>query len=370
MREIHYPNCENATSRTCRCAWCSGTRHGWVGAVDLALRPDPTGYNEFRDQVEKTWQEERAKQDRRKNKKPTFPYKATVIDLCRADLIGWLRSAQSSVQPRQNEDNEENPGNCDHNAPARREENATTSNTSSGSRGCTSGNDENGKRDLQNSPNEESAIGHVTMEGNPVDDASSQDDDIYTTAVVIDDVQQLGDKLLRDVLADIEKEYGGDAPVEVRRAMADHFWCDLLAHIAHALDQGSKVMERIPDRISELIMKSRENENRLPLEEFIVKSAVKNVWKHLGDLAVYGLLGKSRAVLPVVRLLAILMCKKPERHRAVVEYCIDRIGGQLREATKQILLDVFREWMPTLQTKLGVHPKIRDGQSGQSVGEC
>src|SRR5207302_5532096 len=115
--------------------------------------------------------------------------------------------------------------------------------------------------------------------------------------------------LLDNVVNEIEEEYGRNIPDYARRAMADHFWCELLAQIAHAVDDGLNVVDSVPERISELIIGSRKDEKRLPLKRFFVESAVKNVWKYIQRLSFAGLLAKGRAVLLVLMILATFMCK-------------------------------------------------------------
>jgi hypothetical protein len=137
-------------------------------------------------------------------------------------------------------------------------------------------------------------------------------------------------------------------PDEVRLALADHFWCDLLAQVAHAVDRGLQAVSDIPDRIADLILRSRTAGKWRPIAEKVIRLACRSVWRQIQLTAFFTVLGPSRQVLLAIRLLAVLICKAPERHRAVVEYCLDPLTNQLREETRHRLVGVLAGWLPKL----------------------
>lgn len=80
-----------------------------------------------------------------------------------------------------------------------------------------------------------------------------------------------------------------------------------------------------------------------------MRSAVKNTWKKVYQLVNCGILAKGHTILVVLRVLAVLICKTPERHNSVVKYCVDPLGKELKEETKKRLLEVFHDWLPALK---------------------
>ncbi|MEV0069685.1 hypothetical protein [Amycolatopsis sp. NPDC050768] len=170
----------------------------------------------------------------------------------------------------------------------------------------------------------------------------------------VEEIEWLGDALTDIVLKDIKKAYPGPLPESTKVALADHFWCDLLAHLAHVIDEGLKFFDDIPDRVTKLILESRKEHRRLPLEEIVVKTAVKSVWSLLQPpLTPLAILNGFKKLLPAVRILAVLICKSPERHEAVVTYCIDPLAKSLTEKVKKRLLKTLSNWLPGLMDEAG-----------------
>ncbi|WP_336158155.1 hypothetical protein [Amycolatopsis sp. VC5-11] len=170
---------------------------------------------------------------------------------------------------------------------------------------------------------------------------------------MVDQVERLGEALTNVVLCDIERAHHGPIPDTTRVALADHFWCDLLAQLAHVLSEGLTTVEKltgkVPELVTRLVLESRRESDRLPLEEFVVRTAVNSIWKHLKVLMPFGWLVLVKRMVPIIRILAVLMCKSPERHEAVVRYCVDPLTGQLRDETKRRLRKVLDDWLPGLE---------------------
>lgn len=197
MRVHHYPNCEKATSRTCRCAWCAGTRHGWMGATVLATHQDPTEYERFCNRAEDQWRDECAKRDSRPNKRPTFKHKAAAIDLCRADLIAWLRKDRSDKKALGKGPEDKSQGQRG----SQQEVQQESSRHSGEDRGT----------EKLDSPAVDQILTRGAAPGAIETQAASDGHDGFELGLdlaVVDQVQQLGDALLNDVLKEIEKECG------------------------------------------------------------------------------------------------------------------------------------------------------------------
>lgn len=153
---------------------------------------------------------------------------------------------------------------------------------------------------------------------------------------------------------EVKRKHPNEMDSPTRQAMADHFWCELLAQLAHEIDQGLSVADNVPDYVADRIIQCREKEKRDPVGDQIVKSAVRATWKRIQRLSTLGILAKSRAVRLIIRILAMLVCKQPERHQAVVQYCIDPFRKQLLMKTKERLISVFHEWLPDTKNELGM----------------
>ncbi|WP_179773283.1 hypothetical protein [Amycolatopsis endophytica] len=162
------------------------------------------------------------------------------------------------------------------------------------------------------------------------------------------------------VLKDVEKDVGDALDENARRAMADHFWCEVFAQLAHAVDEGLKLVDKVPDWVAEAVIKARQDANRMPLEPVIVKSVVKNLWKHVKLMTIAGLIAKGKTMVLVFRVLAVLICKSPDHHRAVVEYCVNPLGDKLLADTRQRLAEAFQEWLVPVREPSAAIGRIGD----------
>lgn len=172
------------------------------------------------------------------------------------------------------------------------------------------------------------------------------------------------------------------------KRLADHFWCDVLAALAHAIDEVSKkidsISEDIPSYIADLVWETLKQErsssttsgspNPRSKKREVAKTRLKkdeeaglgdvfleNVTKRLVEKIVKKSLKES--TLPIttklgelqwnVRILALLMCPNPYAHRAVWEYCLLPIlkAGIVIKVNKYLknFLDTFKQpWgLPT-----------------------
>ncbi|GLY71249.1 hypothetical protein Atai01_78680 [Amycolatopsis taiwanensis] len=287
---------------------CWGTQHGWKDAVKLAKQPDPTGRDQLRSDVDDAWRSAfvgKRNANQRTSSKISYPKKIAGIDSGLADLIDWLARDYAAGKHSVSQRTTRHPG-----------QETTHTPPDGGSNLAPQG----------HRPSPEEAI--------------------------VVRVEKLGSVLAEEVLKDIERAYQRPVPQTVKVALADHFWCDLLAQLAHVIDDGIKLFDKVPDRAAELIMKSRAKDGRIPVEKMVVRIAVKSVWGHIQNLTPFGWVAQVRRFVLVVRILAVLICKAPERHQAVVTYCLDPLGDQLTSETKKRLVKVLREWLPRTVSEL------------------
>jgi hypothetical protein len=132
-----------------------------------------------------------------------------------------------------------------------------------------------------------------------------------------DIVQEIG-----DLLAAVARDLDGDHAQ--RRALADHFFCGLLAELANAIQIFGDAFDQAIEEVVSAVMSQRLAENRSPVSGVVVRLAVHAVVAGVKEIISRLALMKDVDKLQrAVRILAILMCPAPEKHRAVVEYCID-----------------------------------------------
>lgn len=146
---------------------------------------------------------------------------------------------------------------------------------------------------------------------------------------------------------------------EIRYRLGDHFWCDALAALAHAIDEVIKEIDSIIDSISEefssyiadlawkILKQERssstgyspkseakkeraktrlEKDKEAGLKEVdledITKKLLKEIIKKTLKDSTTPIEEKLGELQRYVRILALLMCPDPYVHRAVWEYCL------------------------------------------------
>ncbi len=139
-------------------------------------------------------------------------------------------------------------------------------------------------------------------------------------------VEALAKGLGDEVVAELDKSFDETHRLERRRALADHFWCDLLAAFAHLIAQVKQAVGSVPELAVETILDSRRADQRSVVGDLQVRLAVHAAWTIIEALPVFAQVDQ---LLRVVRVLAVLICPAPENHRAVVIYCLDPLTGQL-----------------------------------------
>jgi hypothetical protein len=274
----------------------------------LAWQPQSAGRDQFRADAESAW---RAAFRKVKTAKPTYPQKIACIDLGIADLIDWLAEDLRATRQATAEPASKGPT-----IPA--------------------------PRGLRAERLDVVADEH----GADTTDSSSAS---LTKHAVVDEMAKLSADVIDKVLADIATEHGGTIPDDVKLALADHFWCDLLANLAHVLAATTKLLDGAPDKIADLVLKSRKKGKWRPIQEKLIRIACHSLWSQVQRLTFFGLFDPVPKILFLVRILGVLICKAPERHKAVVEYCLDPLKDQLRSETKKRLVSVLEIWLPRMK---------------------
>jgi hypothetical protein len=127
------------------------------------------------------------------------------------------------------------------------------------------------------------------------------------------------------------------------KAMAKHFWCDLLAAFSCAINDLKKQLDKVPDRVISTVLASAHRDRHF-IDEVVVRLAVRTTWKAIRELPFFG---QVDDMLRAMRILAVLMCKAPEDHRAVARCCIFPLTkGLISAETKRRLEEIFpKDWL-------------------------
>lgn len=158
--------------------------------------------------------------------------------------------------------------------------------------------------------------------------------------------------LFKQVLEHVEEDVGPLRP-ETRWAMADHFWCELLVQLVVVIEESNCLLSSVPDKVAREIIKSRRANRLAKIQRKVVVASARQVWKRLSDAVGLTAISDAKALLPVLRILAILMCKSPSRHTAVVTHCVDPLKNILFHETKKRLRQVFGDLTPEIAPDLG-----------------
>ncbi|MBE9376559.1 hypothetical protein IQ251_19080 [Saccharopolyspora sp. HNM0983] len=321
-RDGHYASCERAESHNCACGVCGGAWHGWTGAVEIARNPDPQPRRALRQTADDRWNKAFAKC--KTPGRATLPKKAASMDSVIADLVDLL-----SDDDGRNRDGTWRPHHDD------------LASSSPAERGLPL------PRHTRGSHTQPMPQGRKPDHNFSVDELRT----IMESGSTLDQVDALGTKVFQQAFDDIAEQFGGTVPIEVKKALADHFWCDFLANSAKYLSKGITIAKLLPKRVSDWISKRiikwRQDQDRLPLEDEIIRTGTRSICKLLLDITNKVDL---RTALLVVRILAILTCKSPERHQAVSKHCVAPISKHLTAETRRRLTQVIeQEWLPAVQ---------------------
>jgi hypothetical protein len=250
QRSGHPPNCEKAERPPCACA-CGGAEHGWQGALTIAAAPSDSELRRYEEEADRAWKE--AAQPRKNQRKPGAQSTAgqrAAIKIFVADVIRWLRR----------------------------------------------------DRDLHAATKqlgEPFRISRDVAPDAPRGRPTTDEEERWVEAHVI---PQLRRKF-------------GDTHVAAFQEQANqvHFWCELLAQTAHALDEFKGRYNRAKKAVIAVLTtddgQHPDGWAALLSEQAIIKRAVELVFKQLPRAATGGIAVDNvfRLIWPA-RVLAVLMC--------------------------------------------------------------
>ncbi|MBX6769170.1 MAG: hypothetical protein IRY90_18810 [Actinomadura rubrobrunea] len=172
------------------------------------------------------------------------------------------------------------------------------------------------------------------------------------------------------LLREIENRLGPDKTKRFQGWAVDkHFWCELLAQAAHALERLRQAYENGLRAVEMLLAWARQTAESMVLQvveehlgrppglgredvRTVIGLAAGSLFEAV-PLPVRGVLGSDdifELIWPI-RVLAVVMCKDPSKHEAVCQYCLDPICVFARakvrtEVRDRLLENLKREWLP------------------------
>lgn len=332
----HPSNCENAVGHECKCNYCFGTMHGWPGAVEIAVDPSAERRTEKRASA-RSWWRSAFKKTKKRRARANLQQKGAAVDLGRSDIIDWMAQEHQSRESK----------NCEPSLPTASPIASDAPPTADTGLHALAG----GWPVEPNRP----PIRGAGAEAPPVDERfnspSSTGVPVYSDprAAVLEEplpqqVKRLGEMLAEDLLPSVQQEMSDNTEFDqLKSAGLDHLWCDILAHLAHCIDTGINAVEGVPSYLTTALAKSRHRRSSL-LSEKLIELVANNLWAKIIQLV--PIVGQLRELLPAIRVLAVMICKAPERHEEVTRYCLDPLVKELSQESLRSLVAVLRDWLP------------------------
>ncbi|TDC71692.1 hypothetical protein E1200_01235 [Actinomadura sp. GC306] len=302
-RTGHSTNCAKARTPPCECA-CGGAEHGWQGALAVASAPSDAELRDLTIKADEAWYEGKrgAEISSTRSRKPwpqTKEGQSAAIGSFVPEVVRWLRRIRDMYGATEQ----------------------------LGERFCIS------RRKNKNEPRR-----------SPTPEEDRQ--------------------FVKDhVIPRLRNEFGGPCIDAFQvKARKTHFWCELLAQSADALreynEQYDRAQQAVVSALTSMAEKRPNGWTALLQNADVIERAVELVFEYLPPLATGGLLTRDvSSLLWPVRVLALLMCREPRRHPAVLEYCVKPITehgpAEVREQVKDRLREAFPLYWPPPSTAGG-----------------
>lgn len=287
-RTGHSKGCERAERPPCACR-CGGAEHGWQGALAIATASSDGELRRLEREADQAWKQAEGGTGKGKPGPQTADGRQAAIKTFTAEVIRWLR----------------------------RDRNLCEATKQLG---------------------EPFRISHDTYPDAPREGHSSEKQkNLFVDTHVIPGLrEEFGDQRIDDFQ---------------KKARNAHFWCELLAQTAHALDEFRGQYDRAKKAVVTVLTSYGEQRPdgwiSLLREQDVIERAVELVFKYLPRLATGGVAveGAFSLIWPA-RVLAVLMCREPRRHPAVREYCIGPIVQYGRARIREWVKDRLRRAFP------------------------
>ena len=140
-----------------------------------------------------------------------------------------------------------------------------------------------------------------------------------------DHVQAMANAIGNGAAKELDKSLRGARRSGFKKAISKHIWCAFLAASAHAIVNFKHQLEQMSERVISMIIDSIIRDECSTVD----RVAAKIAWKAVEKLAFFRQVDE---LLRVTRILAVLTCPAPEKHPAVLRYCLTPLGAEVVSA--------------------------------------
>ncbi len=175
---------------------------------------------------------------------------------------------------------------------------------------------------------------------------------------ITDRVQALGHTLTGNAMERLSNELGADRLKDFKTASVNHFWCELLASLACMVNDLGELSDQLSNGLSQAIISSKYSKT---IPDDVATSAVRATLKAITVAFPLPHPVSVDHLLWPLRILAILMCKAPERHESVSRCCLDPIAASTDEQVRSAIAETTKErlvralpsdWLPVTRSIL------------------
>ena len=165
----------------------------------------------------------------------------------------------------------------------------------------------------------------------------------------IEHIRKIGKALAEDAAEKLDKQLDPANRENERRALTNHFWCDLLVAIVRIMAGFRKLTERVIEDAASIVLDTQKRKKHSPVSRIMTRVAVQIALKPIRSLI-------PSSALQATRMLAILICPAPEDHLAVADHCIEPLTktGEISAATRERLSEIFPHWPLEIQGDLAI----------------
>lgn len=156
-----------------------------------------------------------------------------------------------------------------------------------------------------------------------------------------DQIDTFASALGGEVVDLLDETLSGESRRRVGHALADHFWCGLLAAVAEMLTDVQATIDKVPDLTADAIIRAmREQGERSWIKEAQVKLYVETAWRAAKEV-----LPSISQPLRAVQLIGVVICPAPEEHSAVLKHCVHPLAGEVVSSTTKLRLEqALTDW--------------------------
>lgn len=162
-------------------------------------------------------------------------------------------------------------------------------------------------------------------------------------------IEAIGNLVSTDVFDVLCETLGPNNRSEVRAELAkNHLLCSLLAEIAHVMQQLRDELDQAIKQIAVAMLSYYIKRKHITIPSIIANAVAEAAVKGIdGLIATLPVARNFDDLQRAVRILAVLMCPAPEKHEAVVRWCLEPLGEPI---VSQLVQERLKAAMPGWMT--------------------